>query len=147
MLHTKSFNKCTLIGRCGNDLELRYTKKGVPVSNLILTTQDVWKNRETSQLEKSNKAHKVVIWGKLAERAVKFAKKGCILLVEGPLIYRDHVTKEGNKVTITEIKAVKIQKLNDPPQHFRTDNDESSDSDYYPYENSNSDNEVNYAAA
>lgn len=110
-MYSNSFNDCMLIGKCGNNLTLRYTKKGVPVTNLVLGTQEVWKNNRTSEINKSMKWHKVVIWGKLAEKAVKFVRKGMTLLVKGPIIYRDYFTNEGQKVSVTEIKAIKIQKI------------------------------------
>lgn len=123
MLQNRSFNECTLVGKCVNYLELRHTKKGVPVTNLVLSTQDVWKNRNTSEINKSNKLHKIVVWGKLAEKVVKFAKKGMLLLVQGPISYRDHTTTDGNKIVITEIKAIKVQKLDNPyPKYNNSSN-------------------------
>lgn len=131
-MYSKSFNECLLIGKCGNELTLRYTQKGVPVTNLILGTQDVWKDNSSSEINKAIKWHKIVVWGKLAERVVKFAKKGSILLVKGPISYRDHTTQEGQKIQITEIKAIKVQKLQDPK--FIKVNDSNNDLDNNSYD-------------
>lgn len=135
MLQNRSFNECMLVGKCATDLELRQTKKGVPVTNLMLVTQDVWKNRNTSEINHVDKWHKIVVWGKLAERVVKFAKKGMTLLIKGPISYRDHVTQDGNKTVITEIKAIKVQKIADPPKRkFGNDKvvkDNESDDEQY----------------
>lgn len=123
-MYTKSFNESMLIGKCGNDLTLRYTQKGVPVTNLILGTQTMWKDNNSTDINKSIEWHKIVVWGKLAEKVVKFAKKGSILLVKGPISYREHINNEGQKVIFTEIKAIKIQKLSDAQSSYkRYDND------------------------
>ena len=123
-MYNKSFNECMLIGKCGNELTLRYTQKGVPVTNLILGTQTMWKDNNSMDVNKSIEWHKIVVWGKLAEKVVKFAKKGSILLVKGPISYREHTNQDGQKVLFTEIKAIKIQKLGDTNSIYKKDNED-----------------------
>ncbi|MFW6219351.1 MAG: single-stranded DNA-binding protein [bacterium] len=110
-MYSNSFNECTLIGKCGNDLTLRHTQKGVPVTNLVLGTQDVWRNNRTLEINKSMTWHKVVVWGKLAEKVVKFAKKGMTLLVTGPIVYKTQQSDDDQIMTMAEIKAIRIQKI------------------------------------
>ena len=148
MLQNKSLNECTLIGKCANNPELRHTRKNVPVTNLVLITQDVWRDRNTNEVSHANKWHKIVVWGKLAEKVVKFAKKGALLYVKGPIIYRERELSDGVKTLITEIKAIKIQKICEPNQGGRIQYDtsnENSDENYDNYEDNYEEEE--YATA
>lgn len=113
-MYTRSFNECMLIGKCGVDPEVRYTSKNVPVTNLTVGTVDVWKDKNTDEFKNETKWHKVVVWGKLAERVSKFVKKGMFILVKGPISYRKYTNAEGQEITITEIKAIRVQKISDP---------------------------------
>lgn len=126
-MYSKSFNECLLIGKCGIDPEIRYTQKGVPVTNLTLGTIDIWKDRDSGDFKNVTKWHKIVVWGKLAERVVKFAKKGMIILVKGPISYREHTTQEGFKTTVTEIKAVRVQKISNPSRYYQENYDKEQE--------------------
>lgn len=80
---SRSLNKTTLIGNLGQDPEIRYMPNGNPVTNVTIATSESWKDRETGQQQERTEWHRVVFFGKLAEIAGQFLKKGSKVYVEG----------------------------------------------------------------
>ena len=105
-----TLNKVMLIGRLGQDPELKYTPAGVAVATLSVATNTSWKGQDGSQNE-NTEWHRVVIWRKLAEMIEKYAKKGTKVYVEGKLATRSWQDKDGNKRYTTEIQADSMQLL------------------------------------
>lgn len=98
----RGVNKCILIGNLGGDPETRYMPNGNAVCNITLATSDSWKDRNTGQLQERTEWHRVVFFGKLAEIAGQYLKKGSKVYIEGRLQTREW-EKDGIKRYTTEI--------------------------------------------
>lgn len=96
-------NKVTLIGNTGKDAEIRTLQNGTMVANLPVATSESYKDQQ-GQWQQKTEWHRVVLWGKLAERCDKI-KKGSMIYVEGKLTNRKWEDKEGATRIITEIVA------------------------------------------
>jgi single-strand DNA-binding protein len=105
-----SVNKVILIGRLGNNPEIRYTNTGTAVANFNLATSENW-NDKSGQRQERTEWHRVVVWGKLAELCEKYLAKGRQCFVEGRLQTRSWDDKDGNKKYTTEIVASTVQFL------------------------------------
>ena len=101
-------NKVILIGRLGADPDVRYTPSGNAVATLSLATDEVWKDRDGNMQERTE-WHRVVLWGKQAEAANEYLKKGRKIYVEGRLQTRSWEDKDGIKRYTTEIIAQRMQ--------------------------------------
>jgi single-strand DNA-binding protein len=100
-----SVNKVILVGRLGRDPETRYTSGGQAVANFTLATDETFKDR-SGQRQKRTEWHRVVLWGKLAEIAQQYLKKGMLVYVEGRIQTRQWEDKrDGQKRSTTEIVA------------------------------------------
>lgn len=104
-----NFNKVILCGVVCNTPELRQNGSGTSVTNFTLKTIEKWKNKSNGQIKTFSKYHKIVVWGKDAETAIKFIRKNVIALVEGSLNYHKYTNKEGEAKNIAEIKASHIK--------------------------------------
>ena len=106
-----SVNKVILIGRLGNDPELKFTGNGTPVINFsIATTEKLGKDKEN--LHEKTEWHRIVAWNKLAEICGEYLKKGQQVYIEGRLQTRKwEDSKSGETKTITEIVATQMQML------------------------------------
>ena len=99
-----SLNKVMLIGNLGKDPELKMTTSGQPVCRFSMATTETWKN---TQGEKQSKTewHNIVVWGKQAEIAEKYLRKGKQILVEGRIQYREYTDQAGVKKTMCDIRC------------------------------------------
>lgn len=99
-----SLNRVLLIGNLGKDPELKVTPSGQPVARFSMATTETWKN---PQGEKQSKTewHNIVVWGKLAEIAEKYLRKGKQVHVEGRIQYREYTDQAGVKKTACEIRC------------------------------------------
>ena len=99
-----SLNKVMLIGNLGRDPELKVTPSGQPLARFSVATTETWKN---PQGEKQTKTewHNIVVWGKQAEIAEKYLRKGKQVLIEGRLQYREYTDQAGVKKTACEIRC------------------------------------------
>lgn len=95
-------NKAIIVGRLGQDPELRYTPSGSAVTNFSVATNEVWKDKEGNQQERTE-WHRVVLWTRLAEIAGEYLKKGSKVYIEGRLQTRSWEDKEGVKRYMTEV--------------------------------------------
>ncbi len=102
-----------LIGRLGNNPEIRYTNTGTADANFNLATSENW-NDKNGQKQERTEWHRVVVWGKLAELCQKYLSKGRQCFVEGRLQTRSWDDKDGNKRYTTEIVATTVQFLGGP---------------------------------
>jgi len=98
----RSVNKVILIGNLGKDPELRYAPSGSAVANFSLATSEQWKDQEGNPQERTS-WHNIVVWGKLAEIAAEYLKKGRKVYVEGRIQYRYYEGKDGTKRFVTEV--------------------------------------------
>lgn len=103
-------NKAIIIGRLGNDPEVRYTANGGAVGNFNLATNESWTDK-AGQKQERTEWHRIVVWGKMAELCGQYLSKGRQAYVEGRLQTREWTDKEGVKKYTTEIVAQSIQFL------------------------------------
>ena len=99
----RGVNKVILIGNLGQDPEVRYMPNGNAVTNVTLATSDSWKDRETGQQQERTEWHRVVFFGKLAEIAGQYLRKGSKVYVEGALRTRKWQDNQGQDRYTTEI--------------------------------------------
>ena len=105
-----SVNKVILVGNLGKDPEVRYMPSGDAITNITMATTDSWKDKNGEKQEKTE-WHKVAFFGKLAEIAGEYLKKGSQVYVEGRLQTRKWQDKEGQDRYTTEIVADRMQML------------------------------------
>ena len=106
-----SVNKVILVGNLGADPETRYAPSGDQITNIRLATTDTWKDKSTGEKREATEWHRVVFFGKLAEIAGQYLKKGSQVYVEGSLRTRKWQNKEGHDQYTTEIRADAMQML------------------------------------
>lgn len=105
-----SVNKVILVGNLGADPEVRYAPSGDAIANLRLATTDTWKDKATGEKKEATEWHRVVFFGKLAEIAQQYLKKGSQIYVEGSLRTRKW-EKDGQDHYTTEIRADTLKML------------------------------------
>ena len=107
----KGINKVILIGNLGGDPDVRYMPSGSAVTNLSVATSDYWKDKETGEQRDKTEWHRVVFFGRLAEIAGEYLKKGSKIYIEGSLRTRKWQDKSGMDKYTTEIVANEMQML------------------------------------
>jgi len=105
-----SVNKVILVGNLGRDPEVRYMPSGDAMVNISLATTDNWRDKNGEKQEKTE-WHRVVMFGKVAEIAGEYLKKGSQAYFEGRLQTRKWTDKEGQERYTTEIVADRMQML------------------------------------
>jgi single-strand DNA-binding protein len=105
-----SVNKVLLIGRLGQDPELKYTPSGQGVCNFSVATSENWTDK-SGQKQERTEWHRIVVWGRLAELANQYLAKGRQVYLEGKLQTRSWDDKDGNKRYTTEVQATNLQFL------------------------------------
>ena len=105
-----NLNKVMLIGRLGQDPEIRYTQSGSSVANVTIATNDYWTDKQGGKQERTE-WHSLVLWGKLADLAQSYLKKGSQVYVEGRLQTRDWEDQQGQKHYKTEVVVTTMQFL------------------------------------
>jgi len=107
----RGINKVILVGNLGKDPEVRYSPNGGAVTNITLATSESWKDKNTGEKQEKTEWHRVVFFGKLAEIAGEYLKKGSQVYIEGRLQTRKWQDKEGKDRYTTEIVAGEMQML------------------------------------
>ena len=100
---TKGVNKVILLGNLGKAPDVRVTTDGRTITTMSLATSDTWKDKNTGQVQEKTQWHRVVIFGKLAEIAGQYLKKGSKVYFEGKLQTRKWQDKSGQDQYTTEI--------------------------------------------
>jgi single-strand DNA-binding protein len=100
---SKGVNKVILIGNLGQDPEIRYLPNGGAVANLTLATSESWKDKATGEQKEKTEWHRIAIFGKLAEIAGEYLKKGSSVYIEGSLQTRKWQDQSGQDRYTTEI--------------------------------------------
>ena len=111
----RGVNKVILIGNLGKDPETRYMPSGSAVTNLTLATSESWKDKQTGENQERTEWHKVAMFGKLAEIAAEYLRKGSQVYIEGKLRTRKWQDKEGKDRWTTEIVADEMNMLGGKP--------------------------------
>jgi len=107
----RGINKVILVGNLGKDPEIRYVPNGGAVANLNIATSESWKDKTTGEKQERTEWHRVVFFGKLAEIANEYLKKGAQIYVEGRLQTRKWQDKGGQDRYTTEIVGSELQML------------------------------------
>jgi single-strand DNA-binding protein len=105
-----SVNKVILVGRLGQNPEVRYTPSGAAVANFSIATSESWVDK-SGQKQERTEWHRIVVWGKTAENCNQYLSKGRQIYVEGRLQTRQWQDKDGQTKYTTEIQAQTVQFL------------------------------------
>ena len=106
-----SVNKVILVGNLGADPETRYASYGDAICNIRLATTETWRDKNTGERREATEWHRVSFYGKLAEIAGQYLKKGSQVYVEGSLRTRKWTDKDGKDQYTTEIRGDEIKML------------------------------------
>jgi single-strand DNA-binding protein len=107
----RGVNKVILVGNLGKDPETRYMPSGSAVTNLTLATSESWKDKQSGEQQERTEWHKIAMFGRLAEIAAEYLRKGSQVYIEGKLRTRKWQDKEGKDRWTTEIVADEMQML------------------------------------
>ncbi len=103
-------NKVQLIGNLGNAPEVRNTESGKKLVRFSVATNEQYKNAKGERVTETQ-WHNIIAWGKVADIAEKYLVKGAEVAIEGKLVNRNYMDKEGNKKYITEIQVNELLML------------------------------------
>ena len=131
-MQKSSVNKVILVGNLGQDPESRFTPQGTAVTNLSIATNESWKD-QNGDIQERTEWHRVVMYGRMAETAVEYMRKGQMVYVEGRLNTREWEDKNQVKRKTTEIRCDNFTMLgrrgDGTPQNSGTGNSEKVDDD------------------
>ncbi|MEN9865953.1 MAG: hypothetical protein RL748_1543 [Pseudomonadota bacterium] len=106
-----SVNKVIIIGNLGRDPEIRYMPSGDAIANLAVATTDTWKDKTTGEKKEQTEWHRISFFGRTAEVAGQYLKKGSSVYIEGSLRTRKYTDKDGVEKYATEIRGDTLQML------------------------------------
>ena len=131
-MQKSSVNKVILVGNLGQDPESRFTPQGTAVTNLSIATNESWKD-QNGDIQERTEWHRVVMYGRMAETAVEYMRKGQMVYVEGRLNTREWEDQNQVKRKTTEIRCDNFTMLgrkgDGTPQNRDTGNSENADDD------------------
>jgi single-strand DNA-binding protein len=107
----RGVNKVIIVGNLGNDPDTRYMPSGSAVTNLSVATNESWKDKQTGEQKDRTEWHRVAMFGRLAEIAAEYLRKGSQVYIEGKLRTRKWQDQNGNDRWTTEIIADEMQML------------------------------------
>ena len=107
----RGINKVILIGNLGADPETRAMPSGTTVANLRIATSESWRDKQTGEQQERTEWHRVALFGRLAEVAGEYLRKGSQVYIEGSLRTRKWQDKQGNERYSTEIVGNDLQML------------------------------------
>jgi single-strand DNA-binding protein len=107
----RGINKVIIVGNLGGDPETRYMPSGSAVTNVTVATNESWKDKQTGEQKDRTEWHKVAMFGRLAEIAAEYLRKGSQVYIEGKLRTRKWQGKDGQDRYTTEIIADEMQML------------------------------------
>jgi len=100
---SRGVNKVILVGHLGQDPEVRYMPNGGAVATLSLATSDTWRDKQSGEQKEKTEWHRVVLFGKLAEIAGEYLRKGSQVYIEGALRTRKWADQSGQERYTTEV--------------------------------------------
>ena len=109
----RGVNKVILLGNLGADPETRYTAGGSAITNISLATNESWTDKASGERQERTEWHRVVFFGRLAEVAAEYLRKGGQCYIEGQIRTNKWQTKEGQDRYTTQIIARELQMLGD----------------------------------
>ena len=99
----RGINKVIVVGNLGADPDTRYMPSGGAVTNLSIATSESWKDKQTGEQKERTEWHKVAMFGRLAEIAAEYLRKGSQVYIEGKLRTRKWQDRDGNDRYTTEV--------------------------------------------
>jgi single-strand DNA-binding protein len=99
----RGVNKVILVGHLGQDPDVRYMPNGGAVANLTLATSETWRDKQTGEMRENTEWHRVVMFGKLAEVAGEYLRKGAQVYIEGQMRTRSWQDDTGATRYVTEV--------------------------------------------
>jgi single-strand DNA-binding protein len=108
---SKGVNKVILIGNLGNDPDVRVTQSGTTITTISVATDESWKDKQTGEKQERTEWHRVKLFGKLAEIAGEYLKKGTQVYIEGSICSAKYTDKEGIDRYSFDIVAGQMQML------------------------------------
>jgi single-strand DNA-binding protein len=111
----RGINKVILVGNLGADPETRYMPSGGAVTNIRVATSESWKDKNTGDQQERTEWHSVAFFGRLAEIAAEYLRKGSQVYIEGKLRTRKWQDRDGNDRWSTEVVANEMQMLGGRP--------------------------------
>lgn len=107
----RGVNKVILVGNLGNDPEVRFTASGTAIGTLSVATSESWNDKNTGEKQERTEWHRVKLFGKLAEIAGEYLKKGRQVYIEGSIRTEKYTDKQGVEKYSTDIIASDMQML------------------------------------
>ena len=107
----RGVNKVIIVGNLGKDPETRYMPSGSAVTNLRIATTEAWKDKQSGEQQERTEWHAVAMFGRLAEIAAEYLRKGSQVYIEGKIRTRKWQDKEGKDRYTTEVIADQMQML------------------------------------
>jgi len=107
----RGINKVIVVGNLGQDPETRYMPSGSAVTNFTVATNESWKDKQTGEQKDRTEWHRVAMFGRLAEIAAEYLRKGSQVYIEGKLRTRKWQDRDGKDRYTTEIIADEMQML------------------------------------
>lgn len=107
----RGINKVILVGNLGADPETRYTASGAAITGIRIATSESWKDKQTGELQERTEWHSITFFGRLAEIAGEYLRKGSQVYVEGRLQTDKWQDKDGNDRYTTKVIANEMQML------------------------------------
>jgi single-strand DNA-binding protein len=111
----RGINKVILVGNLGNDPEVRYSQAGMAMTSISIATSESWKDKTSGEQQERTEWHRVKFFGKLAEIAGEYLKKGRQVYIEGSLRTDKYTDKAGVEKYTTDIIASEMQMLGGMP--------------------------------
>ncbi len=111
----RGINKVILVGNLGADPESRAMPSGSSVTNIRVATSESWKDKNTGDQQERTEWHNVAFFGRLAEIAAEYLRKGSQVYIEGKLRTRKWQDRDGNDRWTTEVIANEMQMLGNRP--------------------------------
>lgn len=106
-----SVNKVILLGNLGRDPEIRYLQSGEAVCNFSIATTEKWKDKASGDMKEATEWHRISAFGRVAEIAGEYLKKGSPVYIEGSLRTRKWQDKDGKDQYTTEVRVDRLQLL------------------------------------
>lgn len=122
---SRGINKAILVGNVGKDPETRYGASGLAVTTISVATSEAWKDKQTGEQKEKTEWHRVKFFGRLAEIAGEFLKKGSQVYIEGSMRTEEY-EKDGVKRYTTFVVANEMQMLGGRPESGRRGRDDES---------------------
>jgi single-strand DNA-binding protein len=134
----RGVNKVILVGNCGKDPETKFMPSGGGVTKISIATSESWKDKQSGESKERTEWHNIVFFGRLAEIAGEYLRKGSQVYIEGSLRTNKWQDKSGNDRYTTEIIASEMQMLGSRP---------SGGSSYAPAQNQQASQQSNQPAS